>query len=185
MTPEFDVFSRWMPPYVAPQPSRKQRAIGLAVLTVIGGTLLVFLALYPIALAGTATLIAVIWIVSLLQDRRLARKVRARSAESICTFVRGLDRRTAPLDPWIVRAVWDALAPWTIASGGVRLPLRATDVIADLGCVDEDLEDVYVQAATRADRQIRDTKENPYYGCVQTVGDLVRFIAHQPRTPAA
>ena len=88
-------------------------------------------------------------------------------------------------DPWVVRAVWDTLAPWTELRSGRQLPLRPTDLVAELGCVDEDLDDVLREAATRARRSLDGVENNPYYGRVVTVGDLVAFIAHQRRVAAA
>lgn len=93
--------------------------------------------------------------------------------------------RSPEFDAWIVRAVWDALVPWTRVRGGVRLPLRATDVSTELGCVDDDLDDVFFEAATRAGRRIDQVEANPLYGRVVAVRDLVAFIAYQPCVAAA
>ena len=49
----------------------------------------------------------------------------------------------------------------------------------------EDLEDLAVQAATRAGRAASGWRSNPLNVSVQTVGHLVRLIALQPRVPAA
>ena len=67
--------------------------------------------------------------------------------------------------------------------GGGRFPVRPSDVIDELGCVDDDLDDVVREAATRARRALDGVRDKPYYGRVVTVGDLVAFIARQPRVP--
>jgi len=114
-------------------------------------------------------------------DNRLARLARQRRGEDIGTFARAFDRRAPGFDPWVVRAVWDALTPWTQLRGGDRLPLRPADVIDELGCVDEDLDDVVYEATIRSQHALDDVTANPYYGHVSTVGDLVGFITRQPR----
>jgi hypothetical protein len=85
----------------------------------------------------------------------------------------------------VIRAVWDALAPWTIVRNDTRLPLRPADIIADLGCVGTDLDDVCLEAATRAGRRLDEVNESPQSGRVETVGDLVEFISRQPRVAQA
>jgi hypothetical protein len=178
------MLSRWMPPYRAAEPGPPSRAL-LAVLVPLAAWSLWYLARHPIAILVGGGLATLIWLVGLLLDRQQARRARERVGEDIGSFARAFDRREPTFDPWVVRAVWDALAPWTVARDGTRFPLRPTDVIADLGCVDEDLEDVFVEAATRARRQPEARPTNPYFGRVVTVGDLIAFLSHQPREAAA
>jgi hypothetical protein len=144
-----------------------------------------YLAHHLAGAAVTSAFVGAAWLVGRLLDRHLARLARERAGEDIGTFARAFNRRAPTFDPWVVRAVWDALAPWTELRGGGRLPLRPTDVIDELGCVDEDLDDVLREAATRARRSLVAVRGNPYYRRVVTVGDLVAFIAHQPRVAAA
>jgi hypothetical protein len=178
------VLSRWMPPYRPAEPGPPSRAL-LAVLLPLAAWSLWYLARHPIALLVGGGLATVIWLVGLLLAGRQERRAQERVGEDIGTFARAFDRHASTFDPWVVRAVWDALGPWTAGRDGSRFPLRPTDVIADLGCVDEDLEDVFVEAATRARRQREALPANPYLGRVVTVGDLVAFISHQPREAAA
>jgi hypothetical protein len=177
------VFSRWMPRSEPPQSGTASR-VALAVLCLAALWALWYLA-HPVGAAVTSAFVGAVWLVGRLLHRRLARLARERAGEDIGTFARAFDRRATTFDPWVVRAVWDALAPWTELRGGGRLPLRPADVIAELGCVDEDLDDVFREAATRARHSRHGVEGNPYYGRVVTVGDLVAFIAHQPRVTAA
>jgi hypothetical protein len=174
------MFSRWMPP-IAQHPFPRKGWIVLGTLAACAGA---YLVLHPVgALVATAAVGFVALVMSLL-DLRLLRLARTRAGDDIGTFARALDRRAPEFDPWVVRAVWDALSPWTSLRGGQRLPLRPDDVIADLGCVGSDVDEVYVQAATRARRSTTTPERNPYFGRVRTVGDMVRFITNQPHTPA-
>jgi len=169
-------------------PPIEARPVGRSVfviLTVLAVIPLAYVAFHPLVLLFAVAAIGLVSLVMWLLDLRLVRRARARSGEHIGTFALALDRRSPDFDPWVVRAVWDALAPWTSLHGDIQLPLRPTDVIADLGCVGSDVEDVFVEAATRARRSTVADHTNPYYGRVSIVGDLVRFIAHQPRAPAA
>lgn len=175
------MLSRWMPQYAEP----KAGPLSRVVLVVLAAGVLWYLLRHPLGFLVGGTLVGLVWLVSIGLDRRLARRARERAGEDLCTFARAFDRRSPHFDPWIVRAVWDALAPWTCTREGGRFPLRPTDMIAEFGCVGEDLDDVFVEAATRAGRQITSTSGNPFYGRVLTVGDLVACITHQLRVAAA
>jgi len=145
---------------------------------------------YPIALAVALVLVLAYIAVSVTMERRLARKADDRQAEDIGTFARAFDRRSPNFDPWVVRATWDALAPWSVLrskrNSGARLPLRPTDDLSDVfGIVNEDVDDVVEEVAKRSGRSLDDIRGNPYKGRVRTVGDVVQFVSHQPRRPAA
>jgi hypothetical protein len=126
------------------------------------------------------------FLVGVLDDRRRRRMREARVAEDIGTFVRALDRRAEWFDPRVVRAVWDALR----AERGTSeppIPLRPMDRLsADLGIEADDLDfDVLPEIAARTGRTLERAEVNPYYGRVETVMDLIRFVAAQPPSPAA
>jgi len=182
------MFSRWMPPYPRSKAAPTPRAV-LVGLILLVGWLLWYVAQHAVGALAAGACVALVALGGALGgrvlDRRLGCRARERTGEDIGTFARALDRRAPSFDPWIVRAVWDALTSWTVLGGGGHLPLHPSDVIADLGCVDEDLEDVLDEAAARAGRRLDDMRANPYYGRVSTVGDLVAFISHQPRETAA
>ena len=109
----------------------------------------------------------------------------ARVGEDIGTFARAFDRRAPEFDPWVVRAVWDALQQHVEARGR-HVPLRPSDqLVAHLDIDADDLEDVAVEAATRAGRNSSDWRANPVNRPVETVADLVRLVALQPRVAAA
>ena len=128
------MFSRWMPRSEPPQGGTTSR-VSFAVLCLAALWALWYLAHHPVGAAVTSAFVGAVWLVGRLLDRRLARLARERVGEDIGTFARAFDRRATTFDPWVVRAVWDALAPWTELRGGGRLPLRRADVIAELGCV--------------------------------------------------
>jgi hypothetical protein len=178
------VFSRWMPRNEPAEAGATSR-VALAVLCLAALWAVWYLAHHPVGAAVASAFVGAVWLVGRLLDRRLARLARERAGEDIGTFARAFDRRAPTFDAWVVRAVWDALAPWTELRGGGRLPLRPTDVIDELGCVDEDLDDVLREAAARARHTLDGVDGNPYFGRVVTVGDLVAFIAYQPRVAAA
>ena len=121
------------------------------------------------------------WTGFLLDKSFLERLASNRSGESICTFARSFDCRA--VDTWIVRAVYETLQE-TLASEA--FPLRASDRISDeMHLDDEDLEDLAEDIAERCHRTLDESESNPLYGRVETVQDLVLFLANQVRTRAA
>ena len=113
----------------------------------------------------------------------LARLRRGREGESICTFARAFDLRQ--VDPWAVRAVWDALQPY-VRSSGQDFPIRPSDDITRDLCVDpEDGDELVERCAKRAGRSMENAGQNPLFGSIRTVGDFVRFLNAQPVAGAA
>lgn len=131
-----------------------------------------------IALISTAT-----WILNRAHGRQLAHLAAERQGESICSFARSFERRA--VDTWIIRAAYEELQD-TLANIHARFPIRHTDRLSeDLRIDPEDAEYDAVDIARRAGRDLRDSENSPYYGKVETVGDLVRFLNAQPRLVAA
>ena len=65
---------------------------------------------------------------------------------------------------------------------GRAVPVRRQDRCEkDLRIDPDDLDDIARDAAFRARRSMEGVEKNPLYGQVQTVGDLVSFLEHQPR----
>lgn len=136
--------------------------------------------LYP----WTLVLLGIIATAILLENRRLKRMAARRPQESICTFARSFNRRTA--DTWIIRAVYEGFSRQLGNSG---LPLRRKDRWQeDLRLDSDDLEDIVIEAAFRSGRSLETPEQNPHYARLHTVGDIVEFLSYQPlkstRTPA-
>ena len=138
-------------------------------------------------LALFAPLIALMVVVTapfaIVRGRRLARLRKEREGEGICTFARAFDRRTT--DPWTIRAVHDELQPYFETRDG-PVPLRPSDRLYEDLAIDGDdeLDDVAQTIARRTGRPLEGVERNPVLS-VETVGDLVRFFAHQPPVQAA
>ena len=134
------------------------------------------LAVIVLAAVGTAVLTP--------RDRRRLRALAStRAGEDIGSFARAF--RPNAVDMWIVRAVWDALAPWSTIPEG-RVPLRATDrLVEDLKIDPEDLEAVMREIAGRIGRSLERANSHPLYGRVSTIRDLAQLLNGQPRQSAA
>ena len=171
-------FSRWMP--ASPPP--KISWAGWLILAGLGASAVPSVVRHPgAAIVVLAALGTYVWNAHRSELRRLKTQTAARPGESICTFARGLPRT---VDPWIVRAVSDALRPYVTYPGG-RMPLRAADSFtADIRMDPDDLEDIVDRLALRTGRSLQGTERNPYVGRVATVGDLVLFLNEQPRASA-
>ncbi|KRC22634.1 hypothetical protein [Acidovorax sp. Root217] len=146
-------------------------------------SLLLFLWAYPVTgCAIAAALWALVAIEGRQQNKRLVQWVQARSGESICQFARAIDCRK--VDTWVVRSVYEELQRYYSARW--VLPLRATDRLKDDLLLDsEDLDDVLVNMAQRAGRDLSCPQANPFYDRVTTIGDLVHFLNAQPRLATA
>jgi hypothetical protein len=176
-------FSRW----IGPLPQRTPAITDWAIFAIISAALLFVLIAHPI---GTVVAIGALTVLTLTTERKRAKRVftaaSARTAEDIGSFARGFNRRDGtPLDPWAIRAVWNALAPLT-ESRGRRIPLRPTDRFEqDLGIDLEDLEDLVPPLVEQCERVHGDWKTNPFYDKLETVADLVHFISAQRRRQSA
>jgi hypothetical protein len=179
-------FSRWMPP--APVESQ-QTPIGTKLL--LGVIALLGLGLFAWALtsiAGRWIAVGVLLLTAVdnaIERIRVRRLVAARRGEDIGTFARAFNRRSEPFDPRVVRAVWDAVQA-EIHSAKEILPLRPGDrLYKDLHIDHDDFElDVVPAVASRANRSLDECEKNPWFGRIETVGDLVRFFCLQPRRVA-
>lgn len=115
-----------------------------------------------VAMLGLIALVGILAGIGAVTSRRTAAE---RRADSICTFARAFDRRE--VDPWVVRAVYEEYS--------VPFPVRAADPF------DEDMDSDAARTAARAGRSLEQAERNPLFGRVSTIGDLVRFLSHQPR----
>lgn len=163
----------------APKPKVKIWAYPILALLLVGvGVFLYRHPYYILALLACGIIV----VLGAIRDRRYRRRLAAsRASESICTFVRDFDCRQT--DTWILRAVYEELSRF-LAADGRALPIRADDQCCekDLKIDPEDLDDVALNIAFRAHRSMKNTKQNPLYGKVKTVRDLVSFFEFQPPT---
>ena len=123
--------------------------------------------------------------VTVSKQRRLRRLAETRAGESLCTFARAFDRRAT--DFWVVRAVYEELRPYCRFRGR-QVPVRPTDSLTDDLHIDgDDLEGIARDATARVGRVFENLAGNPWYGRVDTIGDMVAFEQHQPKLapPAA
>lgn len=170
--------SRW----IGPLPQPQDGVTGWCFLILICGGLTYVLFSHPVVTIAT---VAELLVLSGLLERTWARKVgtvaEPRREEDIGSFARAFNRRGAdPIDPWAIRAVWNALVPLT-AARGVTIPLRPSDrVAADLLLDPDDLEDLIPLLVEQCERAPGNWRTNPYYPRLQTVADLVFFISSQP-----
>jgi hypothetical protein len=117
---------------------------------------------------------AVYGIQSLIDRRRVRLIAGDRQGESLCSFVRSFDYRAT--DTWILRATYEQLQPL------VGFPLRkCDDLYRDLRLDGDDVDDIAEEIASRTGRPLAHAKDNPYYGRVKTVADLVSFFGGQPK----
>jgi len=124
-----------------------------------------------------AAFVVVLFLVSTFSDRRLEALAEARSGGSICTFARALPK--AERDTFAIRAVYEEVG----AAIAIALPLRPSDRLEqDLQLDAGELHfDIIAVALKRAGRAESGGENNPHSGRVETVGDLVRFVAAPPR----
>jgi hypothetical protein len=127
-------------------------------------------------------ILALGWLLDRPRGSRRARgEHEARLNEDFGSFTSAFDERGLdPLDPWALRAVWDAVLPLT-ALGGPVIPLRPTDRFdLDLGVDPEEVVELIPSLVERCGRAMGNWSANPYYAGLSTVGALVHFISAQP-----
>lgn len=172
-------FSRWMPPAPPPRPVTPA---GRLVLAALAAGLLAAAARWP-AVAGVLLVFVAVGVVGGRHHRRwVAALAAARAGEDIGTYARAFDRRFPGFDPWVARAVWDALRA-DLAAGAAAIPIRPTDDLTrDLRLDSDDLAfDVLAQVASRTGRDLRAAPYRVPPPRVNTVADLVAFVAGLPR----
>ena len=173
-----------MPKFV-PEPVGRWAWVVIAALAT--GLLYAIVSAPKAAAVGVAVLLALAgWAHIDLTKRslRLKKLAATREGQSICEFARDFDTRQ--VDTWIIRAVYEHLQE-QLTYAHPAFPVRATDRLKeDLRLDPDDIDlDVLVQVEQRTGRNLNHTRDNPYFGRVQTVGDLVHFFQAQPRHGAA
>lgn len=129
-------------------------------------------------------LTVVIIVTTIVQNRNFKTKLTIlaslRRNESICTFAKSFNPHE--VDTWVIRAVYEQLQIY-LASTYPQFPVRAEDALNECLITDpDDLElDLVAEIAKRTGRSLDNIDDNPYYGNVKTVRDLVLFFNAQPR----
>lgn len=148
-------FSRRMPKFVEqPSPWTNRQ---LAAVAIVGASVVVGLLWSTPFRFAVATLVAVGVAADLHKRRQLRRISEQRPGEDIGTFAKGFDRRSPEFDPWVVRAVWDALQQYRVYRGGVA-PLRPSD---SLNASFLDLDDLYEETAPEIAQRTGRSLDNP------------------------
>ena len=134
--------------------------------------------------------LAALWLMASRSLRKhqvhLQAQAASRAGEGICQFARQANCRQH--DPWVVRAVYEGIAEMVAVTARLpAYPVRWDDALDSL-LPEFHEDDVYwhqiKEMASRAGRSLDNFKANPWYGKVDTTGDLVRFFCAQPRMAA-
>lgn len=130
-------------------------------------------------LVAVFVLLFVLWPSHYFAERKLNALIADRPDDSICTFARSFDRRK--VDPWVIRAVYNDLQNIMHRAEG-PFPIRAsdnlwTDLLIDEDDLDLDMAENLPQLIGRCNKNMKD---NPHYGRVHTVEDLVLFFNALP-----
>ncbi len=130
-------------------------------------------------LLAAFSLLVLLWPSHYFAERKLNALIADRPDDSICTFARSFDRRK--VDPWVIRAVYNDLQNIMNRAEG-PFPIRASDnlwkdLFIDEDDVDLDMAEILPQLIGRCSKNMED---NPYYGRVHTVEDLVLFFNALP-----
>jgi hypothetical protein len=110
---------------------------------------------------------------------RLKEMSEERQGLSIGHFARSFDCRK--VDTWIIRAVYDYIQECMSYRQTENFPLKADDNMFDSLKIDpEDFDYDIEELAEKIGRTSNNIENNPYYGKVITVRDLVNFFNNQP-----
>jgi len=106
-----------------------------------------------------------------------------RTGESICEFARSFNTRE--VDTWVIRAVYEQLQEY-LAPIQPAFPVRGSDRLVKGLLEDPDDLDLSLinEIAERTGRSLDNAENNPLFGKVLTVEDLVLFFNAQARNSA-
>jgi hypothetical protein len=161
---------------------RRSSPTGWALLALLGGAYVYGLWAKPLLVGGFPLVVAaVVTIDHFRMKRHLQALAAERPGESLCTFARGFEVRAT--DTWVIRAVYEQLQDH-LKGEYASFPIRATDRLEeDLQLDPDDLAlDIAAEIAERTGRSFANTNDNPYYGKVTTVADVVAFFCAQARS---
>ena len=169
--------SRFMPAAT----TRPVHPLGVVLVVPFAGFLLWAFIDQPVAAVAIAiTFVLAVLGLNVKWRRHLTSAAAQRPFESICHFARDFECRKT--DTWVIRAVYEEVQSH-LRPLHAQFPLRASDQLtADLGMDPDDIEfDIATRVAERTGRSLDDSSANPYFSCVVTAGDMVRFFCLQPR----
>jgi hypothetical protein len=142
---------------------------------------------HPVPTLVVIAVVGAFAVVSSQHDKRriaaLRRLGQWRHGQSICNFAREFNLRE--VDPWVVRAVYEQLQA-ELREVHPNFPIRAADKLVGSLVLDADDLDMGLiqEIEARTMRSLNRSNDNPYYGRVLTVRELVLFFNAQPRTSA-
>ena len=166
--------SRFMPKYEPRKASISARVAFIAILLAV----VLYEPWYLAVIAGIALLV-VVW--SAIDQPKVERYFiglcKERDGLSICEFAKEFDPKV--VDTWIIRAVYEQLQ--AALPTKQQVPIKASDTLFEILMLDEDdLDlDLVEEIAQRTGRGLEGYENNPYYGKVTTVRNLVLFFNHQ------
>ncbi|MCM5681578.1 hypothetical protein M8A51_18795 [Schlegelella sp. S2-27] len=172
-------------------PKFTRRAAGPAwwlLLSLLGASVAYVAIAEPKTFVSVVAVLTVLFALAHLQGKREERKLlalaAARKGQTICEFARDFDARA--VDTWIIRAVYEQLQA-QLEPMHPAFPVRAEDRLKeDLLLDDDDLDvDLVQEVEARTGRSLDGSTDNPYFGNVKTVRDLVLFFQSQPRSSRA
>jgi len=171
--------SRFMPQFLE---KRAHTFLGWVFAAAFFSIFAVLIVAYPF-IWGPLTVAMVVAVV--VEKRRLQRLASSRDGETICSFARSIGVKS--LDTHVVRAVYEELGK-VLGTRTSLFPLRPTDQLCNISGLNldpDDLDELLIAIAFRANRSLEDTQKNPYYNKVETVSDLVQFVMAQPKIRCA
>ena len=135
-----------------------------------------------LGLAGLALVSGVRTFAADYPPRLRAALAKARPADhAICRFARDFDYRA--VDTWLIRATFEEVRSACVIPRTPPVPVRAADrVRQDLGLDGDEVDEIGAKVAARAGYSFAAYRSNPFHGKVETVGDIVSFLLHQPCT---
>ena len=171
--------SRLMPKYIP----KKADAISVVVaLLVFLGVAIVYPVFGLVLLGMTALVIVWSYIEKPRTDKFYEKLCSKRQGLSICDFSKEFNPKE--IDTWVIRATYEQIQENIPFDREV--PIRGEDKLQDdLGFDDDDLDlDLAEQISQRTGRTLKGCENNPYFGKVHTVKDLVLFFNNQPNENA-
>jgi hypothetical protein len=178
------VASRHMPKFKP----RTLGVVGWSLLAVLGAGMAYFAIAETKSFVVAVDVLAVLLVLAHLHGKSEARKLlalaAAREGQTICEFARDFDARA--VDTWIIRAAYEQLQG-QLERIHPTVPVRADDRLKeDLFLDDDDLDmDLAPEIEARTGRSLDGSANNPYFGRVKTVRDLVLFFQSQPKSSSA